>query len=245
MVILKRLGLLLVVLGLAALGSLGLYLYDEYSHLPEQLAQDFPVLEGPLELAQVPGEMLIALGDADKPGSSGFLLPMVETDTGSNQWERQKEQISERYPVLKGGIDAAGKAGRMIDSTAEDTYDVMRDYYFPDSSTRLQREQAKHEITRLHQLLAARQAQASDLEYQIERLQGQINTLEKTANPLKKLVPDGVNFLGIPGQPGPMMPNILPKLSLSLPKLNSSSDMAETSGSSARQPPLPQECSCP
>ncbi len=163
-------GLLLIV-GL----PFGIFLLDEATGIPSQIASRVPFFQPAIAFLDDTGQRLVGWGQemvtaqAVSAASQSIqsALPAI-VDNGSN-WAAQ-------------GRDA------LSDTTG---------YLFPNAQQKAQRLAAQEKLNQVQQSISQKQQQVALLQEQIETLNADKLLLEKTVNPLSRLKPDGFNFMAV------------------------------------------------
>lgn len=189
----------LFTVGLTVVGSA---FVDEHS---DALVHEFPALKASVSAIAGTRRSVIATGEHAGTLLKGFV-------TNAKAMPQQLAATQQRvlqHPVLKGSIQAVDVASHAMAATGQRVFAETSAYLFPDETERVRRETAQTQIEGLAQTLMAKQHQANAINAEIHHIQRQMNTLEKTANPLKKAIPDGFGFLGFGNPPpGPTIPGV-------------------------------------
>jgi len=182
----KRYWIPAIGIGLFCLLSGSLAVLDAKTPWVRNLGTQVPATEGPLAFSTEFGRTMMSAGQIAGDGIVGGFDFMMHPDDWGNRTEKAKAQFLNEHPVLKAGVRATEETvekGKTLVGQVSETV-------APSQKTQAKRLQAKAQIL-------DRQAELFKLEAKMANLKGEVRQLQKVADPMSGLVPDGFALLGI------------------------------------------------
>lgn len=182
----KRYWIPAIGIGLFCLLSGGLAVLDTHTPWVRNLQSQAPGAAGPLAFSTEFGKTMFSaaqIGGDTLVGSVDFLMHPDEWD---NRTEKAKTQFLSQHPVLKAGVYATEetvKKGQTLVGQVSETV-------APSPQTQAKRLKAKAQIL-------DKQTELFKLEAKMANLRGEVRQLQKVADPVSNLVPDGFALLGV------------------------------------------------